>query len=286
MWEAFSVSMEDVDEEYTKLSNLIRIFVKWASNYPEEYMQCFASLSLADLASILVQVDLCSTHHPLYWQVDSEQLPWLEDLQTIPVGDEEEDTPSYRMVDKVLIPIFMELLDEGAYHIISTKETRSLAFFYWRICNLFPKGNSMTSKFTARITKYLLEGLDNVAIPILKSGAKDQSHSDDVREAFEYATFGQVSRIQKFVCNIVAFWKLDATAESVLDFLSSKFLLLLSSLQDQGCSAVASESFGRVWDALQSTDWLERPEFMLHAAPIRAAAVFYGIQKSSFSDIL
>jgi hypothetical protein len=276
--EALNVAMEDVDEEYTKLSNLIRIFAKWASTYPEEYVQCFASLSLADLASILVQLDLCSTHHPLHWHVDGEQLPWLEDLQTIPVGDEEEDTPSYRMVEKVLIPIFTELLDEGAYHIISTKETRSLSSFYRRICNLFPKGNSMTLQLTARIAKYLREGLDNIAMPILKSGAKDQSHSDDVREAIEYAKFRQVHRIQKFVCNLLVFWKLAATAEPVLDFLSSKYLFLLSSLQAQGCSAVASESFGQVWDALQSTDWLERPELMLHAAPIRAAAVVYSIQ--------
>ena len=276
--EALSVAMEEVDEEYTKLSNLIRIFAKWASTYPEEYRQCFASLSLADLASILVQVDLCSAHHPLHWHVDSELLPWLGDLQTIPVGDEEVDTPCYRMVDKVLIPIFMDLLDEGAYRIISTKETRSLASFYWRICNLFPKGNSMTLQLKARITKYLREGLDNIAIPILKSGAKDQSHSDDVREAIEYATFKQVRRIQKFVCNLISFWKLDSTVEPVLDFLSSKFLFLLSSLQAQGCTAVASESFGPVWDALKETDWLERREFMLRAAPIRAAAAVYGIQ--------
>jgi prefoldin subunit 5 len=278
--EGLTVALQDIDEEYTKLSNLIRIFTKWASNYPEEYRECFASLSLADLASILVQVDLCSTHHPLRCQLDSEELLWLEDVPTIPVGEEEEDTLTYRMVDKVFIPVVTELLDEGAYDIISTKETRSLASFYWQICSLFPEGSSVTLQLTARITKYLREGLDNIVIPILKSGAKDQSHSEDVREAVEYATCGQVRRVQKVVCNLVTFWKLEATAEPILEFLCNKFLLLLSSLQAQGNSTVALEGFGRVWDALQSTGWLERPEFMLHAAPIRDAVVVYGIQSS------
>jgi hypothetical protein len=275
---ALNVAMEDVDEEYTKLSNLIRIFYLWASTYPEEYRECFASLSLADLASILVQVDLCSTHHPLHWQVDSGQLPWLEDLQTIPAGDEENDTPTYRMVDKVLIPIFTELLDEDAYYIISTKETRSLASFYWQICSLFPEGSSVTLQLTARIAKYVREGLDNIAIPILKSGAQDQSHSEDVREAIEYATSGQVRRIQKLVCNLVTFWKTEVTAKPVLDFLGHRYLLLLSSLQATGRSNVSLEGFVQIWDALKSTGWLDQPEFILQAAPIRAAALAYGIQ--------
>lgn len=278
--EALHVAMEDVDEEFTMLSNLIRIFSKWASTYPEEYRQCFASMSLADLASILIQADLCSTHHPLRWQNgdENEELPWLQDLATIPVGDttEEEDTPSYRMADKVLLPIFLELLDEGAYHIISSKESRSLAAFYQRICGMFLSDNALTQLLTERIVKYLKKGLDNIAIPILKADAKvEESHCVDVQEAVHYATSGQVRRIEKVLCNVLTFWKLDAMSGPTLDFLTTRYLFLLSSLPDK---QAASESFARVWSALGPTGWLERPELMLQAAPIRAAAGVYGIQ--------
>jgi len=277
--EALSVAMEDVDEEFTKLSNLIAIFAKWANTYPEEYRQCFASMSLADLASVLVQADLCSAHHPLRWQNATEELPWLKDLKTIPVDDatEEQDTPSCRMADKVLIPILLEVLDEGAYHILSTKESRSLAAFYWRICRMFPKDNPLTLLLRGRIVKYLKGGLDNIAIPIIKRDAKNQSPSEDVQEAVTYATSGQVRRIEKLLCNILAYWKLESMAEPVLDFIVSKYLFLLSSLQAQGMSEIAPESFARVWKGLQATGWLERPEFMLQAAPIRAAARVYDI---------
>ena len=278
--EALKVATEGVEEEYTELSNLIRIFATWARTYPEEYKQCFASLSLADLASILVQVDLCSAHHPLHWQdtKESSELPWIEDLKTIPTGDitEEEDTPTYRMVDKVLIPAFLELLDEGAYDISSSKQTRSLAAFYWRICNIFPSENPMTLQLKGRVVKYLQDGLDNIAIPILTAGARDHSISDDVQEAIHYATSGQVYRIQKFVCN-VTHWRILDVAEPMLDFVSSKYLFLLSSLQAQGCTDIASQGFRGIWDALQPTTWLARPELMLQAAPIRAAAAVYDI---------
>ena len=278
--EALTVALEDIDEEYTNLSNLIAIFAKWAETYPEEYRECFASMSLADLASILVQADLCSAHHPLRWQIDTPELPWLQDLKTIPVDDatKEEETPSYRMADKVLIPVFLEILDEGAYHMISSKESRSLAAFYWRICNMFPQDNPSTLLLRDRIVKYLKDGLDNVMIPILKPDAKDKALSDDVREAVAYATNGQVRRIEKLLSNLLTYWKLDSIAGAMLDFIASKYLFLLSSLQAQGCRNLASESFAGVWKALQVTGWLERPEFMLQAAPIRAAAGVYNVQ--------
>jgi hypothetical protein len=278
--EALQVAFGEVDDEYTKLSNLIAIFAKWAESHPEEYRQCFASMSLADLASVLVQADLCSAHHPLQWQMknDEEELPWLYDLKSIAVSEstEEEDMPSYRMADKVLIPIFLELLDEGAYQIFSSKQSRSLAAFYWRICNMFPKENAVTRLLTDRIVKYLKEGLDHIAIPILKAKTPFQSLSEDVQEAVNYATTGQTRRIEKFVCNILTNWTLEAMAAPTLDFIASKYLFLLSSLQAQGCSQAASESFARVWKSLKATGWLNLSELMLQAAPIRAAAGVYG----------
>jgi hypothetical protein len=51
---------------------------------------------------------------PSKWHVDSEKLPWFDDAHSIPVSDEEDETLTYRIVDKVLIPVDTELLDEDA----------------------------------------------------------------------------------------------------------------------------------------------------------------------------
>jgi hypothetical protein len=141
---------------------------------------------------------------------------------------------------------------------------------------MFPKENAATRLLKDRIVKYLKEGLDHIAIPILKAKTPNQSLSEDVQEAVNYATKGQTRRIEKFVCNILTNWTLEAMAAPTLHFIASKYLFLLSSLQAQGCSQAASESFARVWKSLKATDWLNLSELMLQAAPIRAAAGVYG----------
>jgi hypothetical protein len=61
---ALKVAMDDLDDTYTQLQNLVGVFEEWYTMNREEYEQCFASLSLCDLASVLVKADLCSLHDP------------------------------------------------------------------------------------------------------------------------------------------------------------------------------------------------------------------------------
>ena len=55
---ALDVVLEQVDESYLSLKDLIQVFQQWSQKYPQDYSNCFADLSLGDMASILVQVDL------------------------------------------------------------------------------------------------------------------------------------------------------------------------------------------------------------------------------------
>jgi uncharacterized protein YukE len=274
--EALQLAIDEVDEYYTSLANLTAVFTKWSNTYQEEYRQCFAGMSLADLASILVQVDLCSTHHPLHWNGDSAELPWAKPLQSLSNDGNIEETPLYRMVDKVLIPVIDELLEGKAYSLLSIGQSRSLSSFISQINSLLPQGNILMDKLTSRAVEYIQDGLQGIAIPIVKPGMKPTS--EDLEEAFSYATNGQIRRIQKILINVLMFWSPvlgEKLAEAVLDFVSSQFLFLLSFLKAQGLDDVCSVTFSHIWKALQPTQWMEKPEYFLQAAPIRAAATVY-----------
>ena len=63
--EALGAALEDLDQEYTSVTQLKNIFDSWFAAYFEDYQQCFATLSFGDLYAVLVQVEICkSTFFP------------------------------------------------------------------------------------------------------------------------------------------------------------------------------------------------------------------------------
>ena len=270
---ALRVAINEVDDHFTSLVNLISLFSKWFTSYREEYMQCFAGISLADLSSVLIQVDLCSIHHPLHWQGDG--FPWIKALQDISIFEVNiEESPLYRIVENVLIPAVEGILHDQAYSLISSRHTRSLATFFFETSKLLPKGIILIDKLSSQLARYIERGLQSMAIPILKAGMHPPV-PDDVFEAFNYATTWQICCIEKIMFNLMTHWAPqlgDKLAEPILDFTSSQLLFLLPSLKRRDASG---RLFGTVWKSLKKTNWLQRPEFMLQATLIQAAAASY-----------
>ena len=54
----------NLDTEYTQMESLFTIFQQWYQHYPDDYETCYATLSLGDLLSVFVQVQLCQ-----YWDL-------------------------------------------------------------------------------------------------------------------------------------------------------------------------------------------------------------------------
>ena len=270
---ALHVAMNEVDDHFTSLVNLIVLFSKWFTSYREEYIQCFAGISLAELSSVLIQVDLCSIHHPLHWQGDG--FPWIKALQDISTFEINiEGSPLYRIVDKVLIPAVEDILHDQAYSLISSRHTRSLATFFFETSKVLPKGSILIDKLSSQLSHYIESGLQSMAIPILKSGLRPPV-SDDICDAFNYATTWQICCIEKIITNLMTYWAPelgDKLAKPILDFTSSQLLFLLSSLNMRDASG---RLFGKVYNSLLEYNWLQRPEFMFQATVIQAAAVSY-----------
>jgi hypothetical protein len=69
---ALAVALEQIDVKYTCLQNLVDLFATWQRAYPQEYQACYASLTLADLASVLVSAEM----------IGSLNDPWNESCGT------------------------------------------------------------------------------------------------------------------------------------------------------------------------------------------------------------
>ena len=265
--EALQVALEELDDNYSSLPKLISIFEEWHKKQPQDYDSCHAGMSLADLASVLIQVNLCSTHHPLNWTQVGRGFPFVPFLQAMSFDGNIEETPLYRTIDKVMIPVFVDVLNQGAYNVHSSKQSMSMATYFQELSRLTPPDNILLRTLTNATVDYLHKALHDIAIPIVTKAVANDAM---VTEAMNYATNIQVARIQKIISNIFASWVPalgDRLADSVVSFCANQFLTLVAS------SEAPKTEFAKVWPQL--SQWLDRPQFMVQASRLRAAASSY-----------
>jgi hypothetical protein len=310
---ALGVALKDLEEEYTLLSQLAAIFRKWRKAYPEDFKQCFANLSLGDLASVLVQMELCKLN-----STDSNSHGWLEGwssaeernddcfgwigdlaLDYHSEGESSRDSSSIpaelvdRIIAKAYIPVLNNLLNKSAYRVASTKQSRALSNMYGQLAKLVAsRSHPQLETLSQKVFNYIKTSLDNVAIVILnqvepskvrkdENGCDVKVKQEELLLALDGATKGQVRLISKMLLNIITYWAPhlagqasgNDVVEFLLDFMSSKYLFLLSSVR--GRSDISSGEFSSVWIVLQKTQWLDQPGRMLQAAPLRAAAMAF-----------
>jgi hypothetical protein len=309
---ALQVAIDDLDDSYTKLQNLVAVFEEWYKMNPEEYRQCFASLSLGDLASVLVQADLCSLNDPWNESEGYNEAKWIAVAHGAGGTEALHQTGVVRIVEKAVIPALTDLFARSGYNLISTRQARSLSAFYLHIQTLFPENSAILLELRQQITKYMQGQLQDISVAILfnpplvlpsvpaapaTATAVVGEGAEELREAIHAATVSQMHRLDRIARNLLTHWSPilgvdDEFIGMVLDFISNKFLFLLSSLhggsggggvsgggieQASQFEATPADVFGGVWDAVKATGWLERPEWMIQAAPICAAAIAYGI---------
>jgi hypothetical protein len=310
--EALRVALEELEDEYTSLEQLTKVFLGWKTSHAEEYRQCYASLSLGDLAAVLVKVDLCrSTWLSAMLQEDGDEtsndhhvaldglLSWVSNLKVMEQDLREGDQgPIPRVLEKSLVPFIMALLDDpsSVYCWASPTKSRLFSQCITRVMGLFQTNKKTNAPPHETVAVVLLlqqalqkstqKALESMTISIIKPRVKLDDHNDDeqVAHALVSAKQGQVQCLQQLLLHILT----DVVpitdpndneyTEAILDFCSSKFLFLLSSLSPNQASAL----FSPIWKALNATqhgrDWLLSPMWMLQAAPIRGAAVAYGLQ--------
>ena len=121
----------NLDTEYTQMESLCQIFQQWYQNYSDDYETCYATLSLGDLLSVFVQIQLCQ-----YWDLyadnvilnknipnDNEaigsssysfslqSMPWLEQIKSFRVDAKKETNLKSVEADKKHQERTFQLLD-------------------------------------------------------------------------------------------------------------------------------------------------------------------------------
>lgn len=283
---ALAVAMDDLREEYTSLQNLVNLFEEWRSAYPGEYKQCFASLSLADLAGILVQAELCALNDPWNESGGYNEAKWTAVVHLALEKGTLDQAAVERLLQKWVFPTIADLLDKTGINLTSSRQTRSLSEFVSYIQKLVPLDSPVWRKVHKLLTAYVAQSLADMAIPIVGKTAHSPRlpiQREELDEARYAATQGQLHRLKKTLENLLVYWapimqNYPQFCDLILHFISNKFLFLLSSLKgtDQdGLAETPAEVFRAVFQSLSKVGWLDSPECILQAAPIRAAAAVY-----------
>jgi hypothetical protein len=293
---ALHVPFETLDAEYAQFQSLVGVFQTWKQQFMDDYKHCYAPLSLGDLASVLMQAELCATYlqracesttasdptDPTATVIDNN---WVAVLQTALKDAVIDEAGVERILQKAVAPFITGLLDKAGYTVWSTPQTKSLSDL-WKhaILTIAPSNSQELRDLRARMIAYIQTSLEDIAIPIVKRETSLAINgNDELKTAIGDATNGQVKRIQTVILDLVVYWTPILEMESsfvilVLDFISTKFLYLLSSLKDYPqLDESPANVFLVVYTQLRaSTKWLDDPNWMLESMPIRAAATAFG----------
>ena len=299
--EALNVALEDLDQDYTSILQLRKIFDNWFGSYYDDYRQCFATLSFGDLSAVLVQVEICKSN--FFCDMVSEKFKYSSNstLPTFPtelnclLKNQEVDRRMVkenegrlaRAVEKGLLPMLTEILKENSFCLFFSSAKSSLISKLIDVAILhLDNSSNLRKQLQGLISTAISNSLDGVAIPILKKNNKfEDNQSADVSTRF--ANVYLVKILQRTLCNLIVYWlpliPLDSSEgengiHSVLNFINDKYLMILSSIVDKNNeSSSAKTLFEPVWDGLNRDErkFVESPSLMMLTMPLRAAARAY-----------
>lgn len=294
--EAIMVACDSADHpECTVLQNLFDLFKEWYDAHPVEYNQCYAALSLADLASVLISAEVLLLNDP--WDDSSgyNEMKWISVVHAALKEKYMDSAAVDRLVEKTAIPLLTDLFECKGVNLVSRRQVRSVGMFVKHLLRMVPKDKSTPPFKSANqlldlVSQFTVDSLDSIAVPMTSkptevSGRAIQQMSP--MEQAEYdATWGQMRRLRKIVTNLVDLWgpfmksnMMFATA--VLDFVSNRFLFTLSSMGNvtgDGLRQSKLDDFSAIYISIKDhTEWLEDPALMLPAAPVTGAALAYRV---------
>jgi hypothetical protein len=257
--DAVQVALDELEEEYISVSALISLFMDFAISYPEEYKQCYASLSLVDLMSILARAEFCrkldfsrlmngdglcqdGSLHDFAWHnglVNLDKKVCEKDDSNL--KESSEDTSALSLLtQRLCFDVFSfaligeKLGGESNFFVFdpfSEKQTKAMTTMFESIAsNLSKKSRAKKEQLATNVLDYITGFLQHMAIPLVNHDALQilldgSSHeSDDRIDAVRYATVGQLYRLKKLILNISRYW--GSVMEGSLNDKLAKFCLL------------------------------------------------------------
>ena len=91
--DAVDVVLSELDDQYISVSKLLTLVVQWIDSYPDDFDQCFASISFSEIIQILARFEVCSKIDLLSHVMDAKpykytdqnltQYAWYQDLKKL-----------------------------------------------------------------------------------------------------------------------------------------------------------------------------------------------------------
>mmetsp|Transcript_4263 Transcript_4263/g.8731 ORF Transcript_4263/g.8731 Transcript_4263/m.8731 type:complete len:848 (-) Transcript_4263:146-2689(-) len=306
--EALKVALDSLYQEYTSLQQLFELFAQWKRSFPAEYKECYASLTLADLATVLIQVELLSLNDPLNESGGHDEAKWITTVcrfydcekqraddcagPEIKLFDKESIE---RLVSKAVLPTLQDLLSQKrTYNLLSARQSKALSAFLSNAQRLLPRDHPVLRILHKVVVDYIQQALQELSVPLIYKQTAVMERLDKVQDPEEKelfgqtvhdATIGQIERVKKIMLNLIDCWAKLLPSESgfpvvILQFMSSKVVPLLSALQTWHWPSLAespADVFAQLWREVQKYDWLDRPESALHGTVLKATAAAFRV---------
>ncbi len=295
--EALRVAMDDLDDDYSSPQVLEECFANWKKNNSDEYRQCYANLSLADLGHVFDQVGLCRATWVRAILKDSYDLVMegtlFPTVIVIPQDEGDPESAAYAALErayrKEYIPFLLELVKEYPSTIFLSKRMSHLfSESLPEIIQKIGQDSGSAKELCSAFASAGLSVLNSLSIPLLKPTAGEEIALSNERldDSIRFAQAQQPLWINSLILNLLEQWmpflrrtSLEAyenLGRAILSFLSENYLYFLSSRTN---TLSATEHLAPIWKCLSQNykHLLESPEFMLQSAPIRAAASAYGL---------
>eukprot|EP00978_Attheya_sp_CCMP212_P006890 scaffold16087_cov48-Attheya_sp.AAC.6 len=299
-------------EEYVSLPQLFQVFLDWKRVHPEEYQQCYATLSLADLAAVLIQAKMCVEFEPLLlpsteddgrFTTAIETCSWFPDMvsfetsinATVQPGssgkgkeqsevEKEEDTSLMDLFFSKTILSQWELLLKQ-HDLTIERETQSLSRLFYSLYRNMKKGD-VKQNMLHTLTQHWKSIVQSITVPVLDTNTIPDKIKHDVgtADAISFATVGQLYYIKSLVHNLISCWcpvlneltKQDGIGK-VQQELASLVLIDLIGTRLLPILHHDKTVLNQIWEYVKQSGWLNQPGLMLFAAPLRAAAASHGI---------
>ena len=312
---ALNVVLDGLYEEYTSLQQLFELFAQWKRSFPAEYKECYASLTLADLATVLILVELLSLNDPLNESGGHDEAKWITTVCRHYEGDGanqntmvDSDTTCVklfdkesieRLVSKAVLPTLQDMLTEKrTYNLLSARQSKALSGFFTNANRLLPQDHPVLRMLYKVVVDYIEQSLQDLSIPLIVqektvldrlAQIEDPEEKELLGQTIHDATMAQIERVKKIMLNLFDCWATILPADCglpsvILQFMASKVVPLLSALQSWYWPSLAespADIFLQLWQEVQKYDWLDRPENMIYSTVLKATAEAFRVDPAA-----
>lgn len=293
--DAVQVIFDEVDDEFTSISNLILLFSRWKSDHSDEFEQCYASLGLLDLVGVFVRAELCKSldlirlkrNDPVYPRT-LQEFSWHRIIIDCPLFSSQKNQLSTLIQNYIGEALRFSLRGTKApdaknscfvFDLQSVRQSRSFATMIESILLYYSDDFDWINQY---MSEYMKSYIQEYSVPVILLDVKiNDDVNEDLEEAIQYSTLGQLEIFGKMLSNILCFLypimpnKTQLANLCLMDIIAYRVLPIL----DVSITIYPDESkkyFHSVLQTTQNAGLIDNANFMIMSAPLRAAIIKYG----------